>query len=821
MKKSLIPAFAGTILAGALLGGCSSSIDGPDNGMTGRIAPRAVIDGEVVGSPQQSRVGEKYTEKNLYLKITSEDGKFAKTWTYITEYDADAEQFPVGKYLVEAGCGDEKAEGFDQEAYYGSAAVTVQEGATSPVSITASMSKSMISVTYTDNFKKYMSSYASEVKSSTGKYLYLNGSETRPVYILPGQAELSVEFTKPNGKTAKALINTFVAEAKHHYKYTIDMSEEAGEAGIKVEFDDTMEQDDIEIDISDAALDAPAPAINIDGFDTENTFAAVETFEPTTTLGIGVMARGGLAKLEMSTASTTLAGKGWPVSVDLLNLTESEKSRLGSLDFIGRGLKTSEKMAGLELTNVVKNMEYIREKDEHLSTFTFKVTDRYNKTSEVTVKIDIRELLLAISNPSAVKMGDDRISLEMEYNAPRVTDDFGIFYIDDNGLERKLKIEEAKLTGGSSTHYSLVLSGLPKDEKAVTIKARSGVKVTEELNVNRVAPDFTLKADPSDIFATYAIVSLECATFDATKLAPLAKLYLGADKKELKATVIEVNRIKIEGLTPGVANAVCASCDNNTENVCPVLNITTEGALQIPNSDMETWSRVDGKTKYWWIEYPGASKEDAVWATVNELTTSEGGNTLNMFSHKGTSYCAFSGTRKTSDVHEGGGTLAAVIETVGYGDNDATGSTSGRGCQRIAAGELFLGSYNNGADYSGMSFASRPSSMEFWYKYRQKNPADYGYAEIRILNSDGQDITQPKTISLAKADAYQKVSVTFDYPRLTNGKAAKIMVCFKSSGNQECLKINDNNLDCPKFGNLSDGRLTGSSLYIDDIKLNY
>lgn len=47
------------------------------------------------------------------------------------------------------------------------------------------------------------------------------------------------------------------------------------------------------------------------------------------------------------------------------------------------------------------------------------------------------------------------------------------------------------------------------------------------------------------------------------------------------------------------------------------------------------------------------------------------------------------------------------------------------------------------------------------------------------------------------------------------------MVSFKSSGNQECLKINTDNLDCPSFGNTSDGRFTGSSLYIDDITLNY
>ena len=95
-----------------------------------------------------------------------------------------------------------------------------------------------------------------------------------------------------------------------------------------------------------------------------------------------------------------------------------------------------------------------------------------------------------------------------------------------------------------------------------------------------------------------------------------------------------------------------------------------------------------------------------------------------------------------------------------------------------------------------------------------------------MLNSESLTATirtsqKQKLSSFLKPIHIEKVTIPLNYLRLTNGKAAKIMVSFKSSGNQECLKINTDNLDCPSFGNTSDGRFTGSSLYIDDITLNY
>ena len=53
------------------------------------------------------------------------------------------------------------------------------------------------------------------------------------------------------------------------------------------------------------------------------------------------------------------------------------------------------------------------------------------------------------------------------------------------------------------------------------------------------------------------------------------------------------------------------------------------------------------------------------------------------------------------------------------------------------------------------------------------------------------------------------------------GKAAQIYVEFVSSGHPDWNTRNKDWFEVPSFGNLSDGKFQGSSLFIDDIVLNY
>ena len=222
---------------------------------------------------------------------------------------------------------------------------------------------------------------------------------------------------------------------------------------------------------------------------------------------------------------------------------------------------------------------------------------------------------------------------------------------------------------------------------------------------------------------------------------------------------------------------------------------------------------------------------------MNKLTTSAGGSGTNMFNHRGASFCAFSGTRPTGSgfsdrgINHGtanqekvhAGNYSAVISTVGWGDNDGNGGTSsGKGCKNLTVGELYLGSYNASnqqPEYTGYSFASRPSALKFYYYYCAQNSADYGYVEVWVKDKAGNIIASGNK-NLVPCAEYVDESIDLSYS-VNSGKASSICVIFKSSNNPDCQTINTTNLSCPNFGNTTSGRFTGSELFVDDMELIY
>ncbi len=165
------------------------------------------------------------------------------------------------------------------------------------------------------------------------------------------------------------------------------------------------------------------------------------------------------------------------------------------------------------------------------------------------------------------------------------------------------------------------------------------------------------------------------------------------------------------------------------------------------------------------------------------------------------------------------GNYAAVVKTIGWGYSDANG---GMNAKELTVGSLHLGSTptakGQGIDY-GMSFASRPASMTFWYKYVPRNSADYGYVEIWVKDAAGNVIAR-KESNIESVGQYTEMTLELDYPSGAS-KASQICVVFRSSNNPDCQTITNENLTKPPFGNLGDGKYEGALLYIDDIKLNY
>lgn len=836
MKKQLLIGLLGA--AGGL--GLASSLVScddyrPTTDTDGKLLVSVDLDKDVVASASNKQASapsraeaQSVSASDLSLKLTSESGSFAREWASASEF-SDPVSVPVGKYTLEAWYGDLETEGFEKPYYYGSSSLTVEENRTTPVSVTATLANSMVRVEMSDMFRNYFASYSLTLRSELGNEIAYPDGETRSVYLAPGQVTASITITKQNGTTATLEPKSFTAEGRHSYVLKFDInSGEAGDGFLVLTYDDMTDMENVEIDLSDAILNAPAPRINADGFTSGESWTVMQGQPSAKNAKVTAMAQAGINGLVLTTTSSYLESQGWPKEIDLVSGDASTLAMMKGLGLRMVGTSKPDKMAMVDFTDLLSNIAYLEE-GNNVSTFTLQVRDRNSRVAESPVSFSVEAVTTALSvaaiNP--IYEWDNTLTFEIETNATSL-----------DGLTLQAKNERNTWDNCPITSCDLV-ARLGNTYRVVATVPASNKDIPMRLSLGNLKVDFTVVHEPSPyslaavengIYGWQAALDLRYkagatgakrrAASRSAEQPENVSFEISADEgntwSTATATKLATNRFLVKGLTGGKTYQVRATCDGLLSSI---YTFTTETGAQLENSDMETWSRTDGQTQYWWIEYPGASKDATIWNTLNELSTSTGGSGTNMFNHTGSSYNAFSGTRKTTDAYSGG--YAAIIETVGWGKNDANGTSKPAS---VTVGELYLGSYNAStkSPVYGYTYNNRPASLEFWYKYSKKNDADYGYASIKVLDNSGTVLAE-KDMQLAATSTYTKATIDLTgLYAVPCAKPSSIQVVFKSSGNPTAQTDRSKDwLSFPSFGNTTDGRFTGSSLYIDDIRLNY
>lgn len=821
MKKLILRALALGLLVPAL-GACSDDGGpaGSDASGKGGFDPTVALNSEVRASdrfkaPARAEYSE-VTPADLSLRLTSADGSFSKTWAKLADFDTD-ERFNVGDYTLEAFYGSEEdSEGFEKPWFQGSQTLTVRENEVTPVSLTVELANAMVSLEYSEAFKNYMSSYSAEIHAAAGTVIPYTATETRPAYVTAGLTEVYVDFVKPNGKGAKLLSASFTAAPRTHYHVTFDLSQETGDAVLKVIYDDMLTQEDVEIDLSDELLNLPAPTVSLTGFASGEAIKFVPGKAPEDDLKINIIAQGKIGRVLMETRSASLTSRGWPASANLVG-AENLRATLAALGMTARGLYSNpDKMAVIDLSQLPGNITLV-DGNDNVTEITFTVIDAVGKSAEpVVLRLEAAPLAVSLANPGMLFVGGSEMTVDLNYNGGNPTGAVKVQYFNDRGTWSDAAVTYAEK---AEDVYTATLTGLPATADDLRLRAVVGSLVSAELKVVRTPIALTLAAPEGDVYATRARVAVTAANtrsraaVDIDGLLAKSKITLSTDGSSFSAATATVasGAYAISGLTPGTkywARVEVPGLDP-TEAVI----FTTEAAAQLANSDMETWYSEAHSRGNWSRYYPAADKESGIWSTMNPLTTSFSGT------RDYTAYCNYSGTRETSDAHSG---KAAIIETVGWGANAAQAYWTDS--KHITVGQLYLGKYNGDTQAAayGIPFTSRPMSVEFWYKYRAKNSADFGRAWVKVLDASGNVIAE-RTLDLPAQETYQKR--TLDLSGLYSGgsaKAASLQLSFLSSGYDGVENQNNNEwLDRPPFANLTDGRFTGSSLYIDDIRLNY
>lgn len=812
---------------------CSDTFDpSGDLGDGGRMLLNVGVDRDVKapqklsGRSAASRVAteaDRIDAGDLTLKMTSHLS--GKVFTYkLADFDPTT-TFPIGRYTIDAFYGEEGKEDFAAPYYKGSTEVVLHENEATPVSLTATLANSMVSIVYGEDFKNYFPSYSVEIATSKGTSIIHTAGEERAAYVEPGVITIYADVTKPNGVKGKLKAAEFTAEARNHYVVTMGLGAPSGGSAITVTFNSELVEETVEIDVSDQILLAPAPTLSAVGFTPGEEITIVEGTTTSGPLRVVATAIAGVASGQLTTQGASLITQGWPPVVnfpaDAENLAKIEEFGIRPQGFRG----TTTQMALVDFREGLSKLTYNASSDNR-TTFTLTVTDKYNKVSEpMSFTVVVQELTLAVEKVYTPAVNEESMVVDMLFNNEDLRDFVRFEVMDNNGAYQRVVHERLEHVPGSNKYK--VRIPIPRSANDVVFRAVVlGNNSLSLAPVTVVRTGVAMVFSDVDVYAKHATVSI--LGNHGAQYALSAKWFAstdGTNYTQIPGGQVDVNgaNATINDLTDGTHYYLKVEANNA---VSEPIEFTTESIVQLPNNKMDDWFIENGQTKYWWKSYCGSDK-NTPWGSMNLVSTSEGGSNDRDLSdsRNGMGYCAASGTDRTTDARSGN---AALIKTVGWGQgNSAAGSLSS--IKRASVGQLHLGSsptqfvntsgesYDGVIDY-GYPFSSRPSSLSFWYKYQPKNSNDYGYAEIWLKSADGKIIAK-ETRNLTRADQYTEVVMNLPYT--VKQKAAKICVIFRSSANPDCYAINESNLTYPGFAASKDTQTVGSQLYIDDVTLNY
>lgn len=268
------------------------------------------------------------------------------------------------------------------------------------------------------------------------------------------------------------------------------------------------------------------------------------------------------------------------------------------------------------------------------------------------------------------------------------------------------------------------------------------------------------------------------------------------------------NTVTITGLTPGTKYSVRARYNNGVS--ADVREVATEAAQQVENAGFEEWSEWEyyvNKSGLFWgddvyqTNYAPYQQESTKWWDSNNSETTPGDRTNTGATYKSFPMVSYVGGRN--------GGRAAQMMLIAI-SNSATSGTAPY--PTVGFGKVFTGVYGG---VQGRSFASRPSKLNFWYKYSSFE-SDSFKAYISVKNGDTV-IGEATYSSSDSRSEWTQMSVDIAYTR-TDLKADTIYIEFVSASDSNKWQYN---MSIAYGGDKTANVHGGSILTVDDIELIY
>lgn len=817
--------FALFFLSSVALMSCSDENPWLTESGEGRISPHVVADNSIKDVVPITRGTEVLTAPAVELfglELTKSDGSYSQSWDSVEAFPTD-EMFDVGNYVMSAHYGDANKEGFDMPYFYGSEEFKVEQGETTDVNIVASLANTMVSIDYTDAFKNYFKTYSTQLHSKGGDYIVFVPGETRPAYLRPGEMSLTVSLEKQNGVSASFEPAKIQTVAKHHYHITLDVNNsEVGDAQLVILFDESVVEENVIIDLSDDLMMSPEPEVAVKGFVPDELFDVYECQSADSEKQFQIIAKGGLGSVTLTTHSTQLLEKGLPEEIDLMSASAAQQALLKQLGFEVAGLwKNPDKMALIDLQNLFKNIVGTGTHE-----FTLVVKDKLTKVSQpVRMVASTQAVELSIVEVEASKIGTNYSNVTFEYTGNLFDKNVSVEALNSNGVW--VACQMSNLTNEGSRYVAKL--SLPDGMHEVQIRAKYCGQERATATIARHG--VVLSCEEYDIWGSKAIVNV--TTIPATIALEDVDIYISSDGENyVKHTNVVRDatnkRITLSGLAPGVKYNVKASETDQYEQSYPSLLFTTETAQQVGNAGFENWSTYDwsfnhngslgGQSSPMKYYKPWASGATDMWWDSNTTTSLRNSLTIGY-----TYFKTFPLVHYSTDAHSGN--HAAQITVANVGNTNSTWGTTGT----WYVGELLIGKGNDGSNggwsrsSEGHDFASRPTSLTFWYEYLPYTDSDTFAAELWLKAADGTVIATASLPNGGAASEWRSVNLPLNYT-VYDKKAASIFIAFKAStsSSHSCDKGGEWLEIAGSKGSGDAYRIKlSATLRVDDIQLNY
>ena len=814
----------GFLLVGAALGLAACSEDNPwmNSDGEGGILPLVNADSHVKDAIPTRATAMTPDVQEFGLKLTKADGQFTKTWDRLADFD-EKQGFRSGEYTLEAFYGSIDEEGFEKPCYKGAAQVVVKPGEQTEVAVTATLANSMVSIDYTDAFKNYFADYQTSLHTEGYGYNELPKDCPDPMYVAPGKVQISVAFTKPNGQSATVQPAEFTAEARHHYHVTLDCNNgNVGDAQLIVTFDDTVDQEEVIVDLSDELLNMPEPEVTPQGFTDGQTLQLIEHSPADSPMKFTAYVPAGIQAATFTVNSDSYTPP-FGREVDLASADGAVQSQLAAAGIKVLGLfKNPDKLATVDFSGLLEMLP------AGTHTITLQMKDRLTRVNTpVSLTVVNSPLELSFLSAPTCPYGSASATVNISYNGANPQNNITVQGLNDDGVWVNCPVTSAAATNAKarksrsdafpSKAYALGVT-VPVTTRDIQVRIYyKGVQKATGV-IKRVY------AVEANAFARHAILTVKTNKESIASTVNSLRVYDG--EKELGSGNITrdpangtVTITNLKGSTRYHLYFTTASSGSSFTDAD--VAFTTEAEAQVENAGMENWysEKVHsqktlgiGEDIYRW--FPNAQGSN-YWGTRNATTTGQSTGTTCY-------YTSFSGTINSGN--------AAEISTLGWGKGVTFGGLNDK--PQVTAGMLFMGSHSYSGsettfepsketfDY-GRSFTSRPTSLSFDYKFTSHNSEAFK-AYVVIENRAGGKTTRlayGELVSNTNVSNFTNTTIRLNYSNLTL-KATHAYIVFISS-NAENPGVSKHQGSKNAFKGNSDSKYIGNVLTVDNIKFNY